>query len=86
MSANNTQVAGNHYKSLAIEPWEIVEKNGLNFWEGNVLKYLLRHRKKNGVQDLKKARHYLDKLIEIEEAKTPTLSVTSEKGFTPVTD
>lgn len=60
------QVGGTHYGDMAIAPWEIIEKNDLDFWEGNVLKYLLRYRKKNGVEDLKKALHYLNYLIERE--------------------
>ena len=59
------QVAGSHYTKLAIQPFDIIEQNNLNFWEGNVLKYLLRYKDKNGVQDLEKAQHYLAKLIEI---------------------
>jgi intein/homing endonuclease len=62
------QVGGNHYETMAIAPWEIIKRNGLDFWEGNVLKYLLRYRKKNGLEDLMKARDYLDYLIERESS------------------
>lgn len=68
MSASKTQVGGGHYEAMSIQPWDIIDAHGLNYYEGNVLKYLLRHRAKNGVEDLKKARHYLDKLIENEES------------------
>jgi hypothetical protein len=61
------QVGGTHYEDLAISPWEIIEKNGLDFWQGNVIKYVLR--KKKPLEDLKKARHYIDYLIEREEKK-----------------
>jgi len=68
MSHTSTQVGGDHYMGMPIQPWDVIDANGLNYYEGNVLKYLLRHRAKNGVEDLKKARHYLDKLIENEES------------------
>lgn len=64
-----TQVGGDHYVKRAVGPWDIWAEYGMNAFEGAVLKYLLRWRDKNGVEDLKKARHTLDKLIEIEEAK-----------------
>ena len=66
-SAKSKQVGGNHYKK-AIQPWDIISEWELDFWEGNVLKYLLRWKFKDGLQDLKKARHYLDYLIEREES------------------
>jgi hypothetical protein len=67
--ANALQVGGEHYKSKDIQPWDAIHAWGLGFFSGNVVKYVARHREKNGVEDLKKARHYLDKLIEIMEAK-----------------
>lgn len=60
------QVGGDHYKR-AHQPWEIIEEWNLNYWAGNVLKYLLRYPYKNGVEDLKKAQHYLEYLIKKEE-------------------
>ena len=63
------QVGGSHYKKYSIQPWDIIDCYNLNFYEGNVLKYLLRYRDKNGVEDLKKAKHYLEKLIELEGDK-----------------
>lgn len=65
----DTQVGGNHYKDLAIQPLEFIVANNLGFVEGNVVKYVVRYKVKNGLEDLKKARHYLDLLIELEEAK-----------------
>lgn len=62
-TVKNQQVAGNHYQR-AIQPWDIISEWELDFWEGNVLKYLLRWKHKDGVQDLKKAKHYLEYLIE----------------------
>ncbi len=57
------QVGGSHYKR-AIQPWDIISEWEMNFWEGNIQKYLLRHKHKNRREDLEKARHYLDYLIE----------------------
>ena len=67
--ANETQVGGEHYKTNNIQPWDAIHAWGLGFFSGNVVKYVARHREKNGVEDLKKARHYLDKLIELMEVK-----------------
>lgn len=60
---NEKQVGGDHYK-IAIQPWDYIIANNLGYLEGNVIKYVSRHAKKNGVQDLEKAKHYLEKLIE----------------------
>lgn len=68
MSANDQQVGGTHYLR-AIQPWDFIAANNIGFFEGNVIKYVTRWRDKAGVDDLKKARHYLDKLIELEENK-----------------
>ncbi len=67
--ANDRQEGGSHYKTKAIQPWDYISANGLGFFDGNVVKYVTRFRDKNGIADLRKARHYLDKLIEVEEAK-----------------
>ncbi len=69
MSADTKQVGGSHYKDKAVQPWDYITSNGLGYLEGNVVKYVSRYKEKNGVQDLEKARHYLDKLIEIERQK-----------------
>ena len=69
MSANDRQEGGSHYLGFAIQPIDFIHKNGLGWCEGNVVKYVTRHKLKNGLEDLKKARHYLDKLIEEEEQK-----------------
>lgn len=65
-AAVNTQVGGSHYKDMAIQPVEYIHRNGIGFVEGAVIKYVSRWRKKNGVEDLKKARHMIDLLIEME--------------------
>lgn len=61
-----TQVGGNHYKDLAIQPIEYIHKNGIGYAEGSVIKYVTRWRSKNGIEDLRKARHFIDLLIEME--------------------
>jgi len=62
--ANSTQVAGTHYKTKAIQPWDYIVGNNLGYLEGNIVKYVSRWKDKGGVDDLKKAQHYLTKLIE----------------------
>lgn len=64
--ATERQEGGSHYKDMPIQPSEYIVKNGLGWFEGNVIKYISRHRAKNGLEDLKKARHYIDLLIEHE--------------------
>lgn len=68
-SALDVQVAGNHYKDLPIQPVEYIYANALGYFEGNVVKYISRWRKKNGIADLEKAKHYIDLLIELESRK-----------------
>lgn len=63
MSANETQVGGVHYKS-GYQHWDWVEDMGLPYLPAQVIKYLSRWKKKNGIQDLEKAAHFLDKYIE----------------------
>lgn len=60
------QVAGGHYKAFKIQPIEFIQGNKLDFCEGNVIKYVCRHREKNGAEDIKKAIHYLRLLLELE--------------------
>lgn len=64
-----SQVGGDHYKNLAIQPVEYILANGLGFCEGACLKYITRWRSKGGIEDLKKARHFLDMLIEHEQRR-----------------
>ena len=64
-TADRTQIGGTHYSKLAIQPWDYVAANDLGYFEGSVVKYVTRWRDKGGVEDLKKARHFLDKLIEV---------------------
>lgn len=68
---HSSQVGGNHYKDLAIQPVEYIHRNGLGFCEGCVVKYVSRHRNKNGKQDLQKAIHFLEMLIAMEYPEQP---------------
>jgi hypothetical protein len=61
------QIGGDHYKRLAIQPTDYIIKNDLGFCEGNVVKYVSRWRRKGGVEDLRKAKHYLEMLIKENE-------------------
>lgn len=73
MSARHTQVGGDHYRRMAIQPWQIIEANGLDFWEGTALSYLLRWKDKGGTQDLEKAIHTLQERIEVEKRRLSTV-------------
>lgn len=82
MSANETQVGGSHYKDKAVQPWQAMQawmthEEFTGFLRGNVIKYVARCNEKGGIEDLKKARHYLDKLIETLEPQAPSC-VSSE--------
>jgi hypothetical protein len=66
-TANDVQVAGTHYKDKAIQPWDYIVANELGYLEGNIVKYVSRWKDKGGLDDLKKAQHYLSKLIEVVE-------------------
>ena len=68
-NALEKQVAGNHYKDLPIQPVEYIHANAMGYLEGNVVKYVSRWRKKNGIADLEKAKHYIELLIELETRK-----------------
>ena len=65
----NEQVGGDHYKDLPIQPFEFIERNNLGYGVGNVIKYLCRYKTKGGIEDLQKARHYIDLLIDLEKGK-----------------
>lgn len=63
--ANTRQVGGNHYKTGGEEHWDRVARLKLDYFQGQITKYVERCWRKNGVEDLKKARHFLDKYIEV---------------------
>lgn len=85
MSANDKQINGDHYRG-AIQTWDYIVANDLGFLEGNIVKYVTRFRKKNGIQDLEKARHYLDKLIEVENERLQRTLYTNGSHQETVTD
>ena len=66
MNALDKQVDGGHYKDMPIQPVEYIYANALGYFEGNVIKYVSRWRKKNGIADLEKAKHYIELLIQLE--------------------
>lgn len=66
LKAVDKQVGGRHYKGLEIQPVEYIHKNDIGFCEGCAIKYLTRWRDKGGIQDLEKAKHFIDLLIEME--------------------
>jgi hypothetical protein len=65
MTATKKQVGGKHYTNYKIQPIEFITSNNIGFIEGNVIKYLLRFKEKNGLQDLDKAIHYIEILKEL---------------------
>jgi hypothetical protein len=70
MSALTHQEGGDHYKTMKIQPVEYIHANGLPYIEGAVVKYVSRHRQKNGAEDIKKAIHFLNLLLELEYKET----------------
>lgn len=71
MSALDKQVSGSHYKDLAIQPIQFIHANNIPFMEANVIKYICRHKTKNGLADLQKAKHYIELLMELEYDAKP---------------
>lgn len=69
IKAFEVQIGGSHYKKMKIQPIEFIYENQIPYMEANVIKYVCRHRDKNGLQDLEKAKHYIDLIIEKEYAK-----------------
>lgn len=73
---NETQIGGNHYTSKTVQPWAamyawMTREEFTGFLRGNVIKYIARCNDKGGIEDLRKAQHYLDKLIEVTGAGLP---------------
>lgn len=85
MSANNRQVAGTHY-AAPIQHWDFVTANELDYFQGQITKYVCRWKKKNGLKDLEKAQHFLEKYIEIQRTQQPRPLGTNHPqpyGFIP---
>lgn len=78
--ANDYQVGGGHYRTTGLQHWDLVQMFEWDYFQGQVIKYLMRWRKKNGIEDLEKARHYLDKYIEIQRSKTVPEKDTGVSG------
>lgn len=70
LEPQDVQIGGNHYKIYKIQPTEFIHSNSIPFIEGNIIKYVVRHRHKNGIEDLKKAKHYIELLIKFEYENT----------------
>jgi len=66
MTKTTNQVGGDHYRGLKMQPMEFFHINKIGFLEGSIIKYVCRHKNKNGREDLEKAGHYLNVLIEME--------------------
>jgi hypothetical protein len=66
--ANSRQIGGSHYKKMGIEHWDYILANNIPYMEAQIIKYVSRWRDKNGFQDLEKARHFLDKLMQWEQS------------------
>ena len=66
MKNMDEQIGGSHYKGMKMQPTEFIMLNDIPFVEGNIIKYVCRHRLKNGAEDLKKALHYIKILLESE--------------------
>ena len=64
IKASDKQVGGTHYKDMVVQPAEFINKNKLLFAEGNAIKYICRHKAKGKLQDVEKAIHYLEMIIE----------------------
>lgn len=69
IKAFEVQIGGNHYKQMKIQPVDFIYENNIPYMEANVIKYVCRHKVKNGLQDLEKAKHYIDLLIQKEYGK-----------------
>lgn len=72
MEARDTQVGGNHYKTAAIQPWDVIDtwpiEQQIGFYRGNILKYTMRAGTKidaDALEEIEKARHYAVKLAEV---------------------
>ena len=61
---SDKQIGGSHYKDCVIQPVDYIVKNNLDFLEGNVVKYITRHKTKNGIEDIRKVIHYAELILE----------------------
>ena len=70
-SALQTQVGGNHYKDLKIQPIEFIHANNIGFMEGCIIKYAARHKSKNKAEDIRKIIHYANLILELDYGESP---------------
>ena len=79
MKAIDTQIGGSHYKALPYQPIVLIDKLELDYFSGNVLKYLCRYRQKDGIKDLEKARHYCELAKELDVIKFSPSTLDTEE-------
>ena len=79
--ASDMQIGGGHYKDMPIQPWHFCQRNKLTYGESNVIKYVCRHRHKNGVEDLRKAIHNIEMIIEDEYGQVELPQDVNDGGF-----
>ena len=77
----NKQIGGTHYKEMKIQPSKFVIENKMLFAEGNVVKYICRHPYKDGKQDLEKAKHFIDMIIERDYSRDEEPQETWVEGY-----
>jgi len=80
MAANDKQIAGNHYKSK-IQHWDYVVANDLDYFQAQITKYVTRWKKKNGIDDLRKAAHFLEKYMELQIEPFDECSGEPTRGY-----
>lgn len=81
-SALNEQIGGNHYKKCKIQPIEFIHANNIPFMEANCIKYLCRHKDKNGAQDIRKVIHYCQLILELEYGEKGDTCQDKHEGCT----
>ena len=81
MNPYKKQIGGSHYSRFNIQPSKFINDNKLLFAEGNAIKYICRHTHKGGKEDLKKAIHYIEMIIERDYSKTETKNPLDKKNY-----
>lgn len=80
-TANARQIGGEHYRKYGhLQPWDVIIHFKLDYLTGNAVKYLLRWRDKGGIEDIRKAMHYIEKLVESIDKQRKELEGSVEKG------
>ena len=70
-SALDVQEGGNHYKAMKIQPVEYIHANNMDFFQANIVKYVSRHKAKDGAKDLRKVIHYAQLALELQYGEAP---------------